>query len=516
MKQKLARYLSQLALTLSAVILTAIFVAPATGQAASSASGELRVAATDVPAALANPYKSVGATTGSIWDLLFDCLVQLGADGSERPGLAVRWETVNETTWRFHLRPDVQFQDGTPVTATSVVGAIEILKAHPEYPVAEEVRTIARATAIGPLTVEIVTKQADAVLPRRFALIRIVDPIAWNKLGPDEFARKPNGSGSYFVTSWGSGNSQITLEANAKSWRAPKSVKRVVITILKDATARVQALMSGQVDVALSLNPDDIETLKAGGMSVYVSRVGQVQVWALPNILKPDSPLRDVRVRQAMNYAVNKDEISKVLIRGIGAPATQGGTMGTFGYDKELEPYPYDPGRARKLLQEAGYPNGFPLIADVVVGLGPADDQIHQKVAADLRAIGLKVELRTTPYSARPAKFYGGQWGDVDVFSSTWNSGLYRDVSRSAQDFSCERPNPYFCDKEISELLSQSKSVMDPAKREAMLKNIMRLNHERASSLWLTEYNSIIGLSARVGEFTTRPTGMVIENIVLK
>jgi peptide/nickel transport system substrate-binding protein len=323
--------------------------------------------------------------------------------------LAERWENPTPTTWRFHLRRGVHFTAGGTVDAAAVVATVELLKAHPDYAVATEVTEIIAARAIDAGTVEIETALPDAILPRRFGLIRIVDPAAWARLGPDGFARTPSGSGPYSISSWTGGGSTIALIANPKSWRAPTSVTRLEITTLKDATSRVQALLSDQVDVSLSLNPDDLAPLKDAGFKTYISTAGQVLVWALPNILKSATPLKDVRVRQALNYAVDKDAIAGALLQGIAGPASQGATPGTFGFDPDLSPYPYDPAKARALLTEAGYPNGFKLIADVVVGLGPADTQIHQKTAADLRAIGIDVELRNTPYTARPQKFYGGQ-----------------------------------------------------------------------------------------------------------
>lgn len=495
----------------TALALTCAFFATTSATAAT-----LRVAATDVPAALGNPYRSVGGTMASVWDLVFDCLIRFDEQGGLAAGLADRWENPTPTIWRFHLRPGATFTGGGPVDAAAVVATVELLKAHHDYAVAGEVAEIVAARALDADTVEIETAAADAILPRRFGLIRIVNPAAWAKLGPDGFARTPSGSGPYTVTSWGEGGSTIALTANPKSWRAPASVTRLEITILKDATTRVQALLSNQVDVALSLNPDDLAPLNAAGFATYVSKAGQVQVWALPNLLKEKSPLKDVRVRQAINYAVDKNAMTDALLQGIAQPASQGATPGTFGFDPELAPYPYDPAKARALLAEAGYANGFKLIADVVVGLGPADTQIHQKAAADLRAVGIDVELRTTPYSARPQKFYGGQWGDVDVFSTTWNGGLYRDVIRTAQDFACTKPNPFFCDDEITDLVAKSRSTMDPGEREQMLRNIMRLYRDRAAALYLTEYNSIIGLAPKVQNFRTRPTGMVVEDVVVK
>lgn len=498
-------------LALAAILL---LQAPAT-IAAEVGGGVLRVAATDVPAALGNPFKSMGATAGSVWDLIFDCLMRFDQSGALAPGLATRWENPNPTTWRFHLRSDVRFFSGAPVDASAILKTIEILKYHPEYPVSGEISTIARVAAIDKLTVEIVTTVPDAILPRRLALVRIVDPAVWEDLGPDQFARTPGGSGPYQPNNWGQTGGKITLKANTASWRAPKSVSQLEMTILKDATTRVQALLSGQVDVALSLNPDDMQSLKTDGFNIYVSKSGQVQVWALPNLLKPNSPLNDVRVRQAMNFAVDKEKISVTLLNGIALPASQGGTANAFGYNPDLKPYPFDPERARRLLSEAGYPQGFSMIADVVVGLGPADAQIHQKAASDLGNVGIRVELRTTPYSARPGKFYGGMWGDADAFSTTWNSGLYRDVIRSAADFACTKPNPFFCDEEITALVKQSQSLMDTRQREQTLQQIMKLNHVAATSLWLVEYNTIIGLAPRISNFATRSTGMAIEDVLL-
>lgn len=491
-----------------------LFLTPQ-GHSAEPRDHVLRVAATDVPAALGNPYKSIGGTPGSVWDVLFDCLTAFDDTGSVAQALAVRWENVAPTTWRFYLRQGATFSNGKAVDANAVVKSIEILKANPAYALSGEVVTIARASAIDPLTVEIVTNRPDAILPRRMSLVRIVEPETWAKLGPDAFAVSPVGSGPYKLENWGQSSGTLVLVANPNSWRAPRDAARVEVLTLKDATTRVQALVSGRVDVALSLNPDDMTTLKDAGFKIYIHHAGQIQVWALPNRRKADSPLNDVRVRQAINYAVNRQQIAATLLNGVADPASEGATPGTFGYDPELKPYPYDLDRARALLKEAGYPQGFPLIVDVLVGLGPADAQIHQQAAQDLGKIGIRVELRTTPYAARPGKYYGGQWGDVDAFSTTWNGGLYRDAIRTAEDFACTKPNPFFCDTEITALVARNPTIMDAAVREKELRQIMKLYRDRAAALWLTEYNSIIGLSPRVLNFKARPTGIVLEQINL-
>ena len=152
----------------------------------------------------------------------------------------------------------------------------------------------------------------------------------------------------------------MRFEAFTKSWRAPQQISGLELWTVPNATSRIQALLTCQVDVLEAIGIDDVPDVEAAGFRVWAFGSGQVSSIAFRTVGNPDSPLQDKRVRQALNYAVDRKMIANMLFGGSAEAASQGAGAGTFGYNPALEPIPYDPARAKTLLSDAGYADGFP------------------------------------------------------------------------------------------------------------------------------------------------------------
>ena len=162
---------------------------------------------------------------------------------------------------------------------------------------------------------------------------------------------------------------------NALSWRAPK-VKALEIREMAESTGRLQALLTGQADIAIGMGPDELPEIEAAGGHLHKRQPHDVISLSL--VVEPGKPAADVRVRQALNYAVDKVSITKVILQGFSRPATQGAVEGLLGYNPDLKPYPYDPAKAKALLKEAGYEKGFTLDAEVIVSSNAGDGPIFK------------------------------------------------------------------------------------------------------------------------------------------
>lgn len=479
----------------------------------------LRVAVSAFPPTLGNPFTGASLPSAELWWSIYDGLTRLNWTGGPEPALALSWENTSPTTWVFKLRPNVTYHNGKPFTSLDVVKILDLMKREEmgRFLIPNELVLVKASRAIDELTVEIETVEPDAILPKRLSTLMIIDPDHWDGIGVDGYTLAPIGTGPFRLISFGRGNATALLEANPASWRAPKHVTSLEYRLVGDKTSRIQGLLSGQVDLITGLHVDDVIILEAQGLNVSVRTNPQVKSIALPNILhEAGHPLEDVRVRQAMNYAVDKKSIAKFIMFDYAEVASQGVTSATIGYNPNLKPYSYDPDRARALLAEAGYPDGFAMNIEVATDTTTPDSLMYQKVEQDLEAIGIDVTLRAIPFSDYSSKYATSDWGDADAFNLIWNNSAFQDPIRPIEYFSCLRANPFFCVPELVEPIIQSNAEIDSAKRDLLLQDIMAQLHALAPAIWLTNavYTSAYG--DRIAEFKSRPTGVMFEELILK
>ena len=479
----------------------------------------LRAAVSAFPPTLGNPFTGASLPAAELWWSIYDGLTRLNWSGGPEPALALSWENTSPTTWVFELRPNVTYHNGKPFSAHDVVKLMNLMKREEmkRYLIPNELTLVKSTRAINDLTVEIETVEPDAILPKRLATLMIIDPDHWDEIGVDGYTVAPVGTGPFRLISFGRGNATATLEAYLESWRAPKDIKTLEYRLVGDKTSRIQGLLSGQLDLITGLHVDDVVIIEAQGFDVSVQTNPQVKSIALPNVLHAEGhPLQDARVRQAFNYAVDKESIAKFIMFDYAEVASQGVTSATIGFNPSLKPYNYDPDRARALLVEAGYPDGFAMNIEVATDTTTPDSLMYQKVEQDLEAIGIDVTLRAIPFSDYSSKYATSEWGDADAFNLIWNNSAFQDPIRPIEYFSCLRANPFFCAPELVEPIKRSNAEIDSAKRDLLLQEIMAQLHELAPAIWLTNavYTSAYG--PRIEEFKSRPTGVMFEELKLQ
>ena len=465
-------------------------------------AGKIRIGLDSLPLSFGNPFRTAQIPTTYFTSAIFDGLTHIELNGTLKPRLATRWESVDATTWRYVLRDDVVFSNGTPFTAEAVKVAVDYLAS--EEAVREglvrEIPALKSARVIDEHTIDITLAEPDAQFPRSAAALPAVEPNEWLRLGREAFSKSPVGTGPYKLVEWQA--NRALLSAHETSWRRAKT-RDLEIVIIPEATSRAQALMADRIDIAVGLSPDMVKSVESeGGQAV---RIPTAQVWGWAFVLmregKPvDSPLQDKRVRQAMTMAVNRQLIVDTLLDGAARVAGQGATRAVYGYNPDITPFAYDPAAAKKLLAEAGYPNGFEMSVLSTAGSAGADAEIHQRLAADLAVIGIKAEVRSAPMQQYLQHLSLGTM-PTDAFGMSYPADPNIDAIRPLRIHSCLRRQPFYCDERIMPKIKATLVSRDPTQALNLRREILAWYHDEAPMLFVYEGVRFTGLAAKVRGF---------------
>lgn len=497
------------AVGLSALLAAGIGVS---GASAQMQDDTIRFGTKSISPSLGRP--EAGTASPSVYTLwpIYETLTRASPTGDVSGLLATSWKNIDATTWRFTLREGVKFQNGKAFTAKDVAGQIDYLINNDEaagtvaYGTNNRQAKIVSAEAIDDLTVEFKTETPVPELPRQMAGFWIPDIDAKNDLGLDGFSKAPIGTGPFRAVAFNGGvDGTVDYEAFAGAWR-PAKVKRLQTIALPEAATRVTAILSGEIDVSQGVSFDAIAQLEAQGHRVDVAERPSVMGWRFMSV-RENSPFHDKRVRQAANYAIDRNAISTELLGGVSPPAGQCATRGTFGYNPDVKPYPYDPAKAKALLAEAGYADGFDTEAMVLPGSFPADAEIYQFAAQQLNAVGIRVSLTQIQFSEWLDNWFGKKKGPgetmgfSDIFQNSCHN--FNAIPFDAYpNLSCEKDLPSHCDAEESALLKAAFEEFDMEKRRNLIQDLMVLNHENAPNLFFVDLVDMTGLNKRVKGFS--------------
>ena len=466
--------------------------------------GTLRIAMSEIPPAQADPAQHLGRPAVLIWPAFYDALTSIDSDGEVEPWLAESWEPTSDTVWTFELRQDVEFSNGEPFNADAVVKAAdEILFGYgAEAPVRTNLlSTVVEVRATGEHSVEFETEAPDPLLPKRVAQFYPLPPVYFDQVGQEGFASAPIGTGPFVVDSWDPG--RVRMSKNPTSWR-PARVDNLEFIEIAESNARRAALMSGQVEIAYDLPSTDVAELEAAGVDVHIGddpRVRSIAFFAS----KEGTPVASPEVRLALNYAVNMEQIVETFFAGRAPIASQAATANASGYNSDLQPYPYDPDRARQLLEQAGYPDGFEMAIEVTATTD-LDKSLYEAVAQDLRQVGVVAELREIPFAEWRDKLYSAGWeGDAFSFSIAFDPTF--DVSRGYQNLGCDVPHSFFCDEEVTAMVRDADTMVDLEQRAQLLRDAQAVAYENPPAIFMEQRVMFIGVTG-VADFES--TNMII------
>lgn len=355
-----------------------------------AAKGELEhvTLGLSVEAGTMDPHMHVSRWTLDVHNQCFDQLVHRDPKAKTIPGLATAWKQRDERTWRFELRKGVRFHGGEPFDADAVKYSYDrIMDPNQKSPMASSLRLVEKVSVVDAHTIEIVTKAPAPVLPAYLSLYTNIANRAWMTAKGADTARTLNGTGAFKLVDWRKGD-HIKLVRNDAYWAGRPAIRSATLRPIPDANSRVLALQKGEADIVQDLPAALADGIKKNP-GLRVSAVPSIRVHFI--VLRTDvKPLNDARVRQALNYAVNKEAITQQLLRGYGRPLTQGLTPAMFGYAPDVPGYPYNPDKAKALLREAGFPKGFQTEIS-----GPVlNGEIVEAVAGNLREVGVELSIR--------------------------------------------------------------------------------------------------------------------------
>ena len=476
---------------------------------------------------------------------LFDSLVELDQTLNVKPLLAESWEVSRDgLTYTFKLKRGVKWHDGKPFTARDVAftfyavldpkvttphrAYFDALAGFPELTAKENPKR-PEELAVRPIEVvddhtvrfrlrypsgsflAVLTNPRAGIVPEH--LLKGVD------LNTAEFNRKPVGTGPFRFASWDRGQ-RVVLEKNPTYWKQPVKVERVIYRPIVEDQARLTELMTGGLDLIVGVPADYVSKLEQSPNVSILKQTG-AHVWYL-GINNQKKPFDDKRVRQALNYAVNKDAIVRDVLKGTGTLSKGPVLPGTWGADAALKAYPYDPEKAKKLLAEAGYPNGFSTTLWVPEsGSGmQAPVAMSTVMQSNLKAVGVNVTLQTMEWGAYLTKLRSKE---QDLFALSWMAGtedpdmVMYPLLHSSQWTPVGPNRALYKNARFDELLQQARLTTDQAKRAQLYKEAQRILVDDAPWVFVDHEIQIAAFTKRVQGFKLHPSfDLRVETISLK
>jgi peptide/nickel transport system substrate-binding protein len=401
-------------------------------------------------------------------------LSKAGAPAPVAPALATSWQVAQDhRTWTFTLRKGVIFQDGTPFDADAVVFNLDryLKKGSADYTAAlgaaaqEYGSDIASYRALDSAHVQLVTTTANGHFTDDLTHLLMASPTAVRKYGTDGFHDHPVGTGPFSFVSQKAGQ-EIDMAANTRYWRGAPKLDRLVVKALPDPAARSAALLSGGANLIDYPNPDDLAKLRSEGARIAANSYDHIWYWILD---QSKAPWNKAQVRQAANYAIDREAIAGKLLGGTAGPAYQAAPPGTVAHDPAGARYSYDPAKARRLLAQAGYPDGFSTTVTVpTAGSGNLlPVPITEALQRDLAAVGIKVTIRTTDWSSLLSDEAKGKvaLGSQALAQSTT---LFQSESLLPLFLGTGSPfwTGHYSDPAVDALIKEASASVDPALRQ--------------------------------------------------
>jgi peptide/nickel transport system substrate-binding protein len=482
-----------------------------------------------------DPHFTATGTHAEALKHVFDTLVWSG-DGLEiEPRLATSWKAVDPTTWEFKLRGGVKFHDGSDFTAEDVKFSIARMQTPMgPNPTTIYVRRVKEVQAPDPLTVRVITDGPAPNLPNDFIRLFIVSHQAAAGVTKDNANEVFNsgkaavGTGPYKFTSW-TPKGDFVVERFDGYWGGKEPWARVVRKEIPNDAARVAQLKAGQLDLITRVPASDVATLERDP-KISVAKVDTVYVFNLEMDMReqppagqisakdgsalPKNPYLDIRVREAIDLAIDRKALAEIAMEGLGKPVNQVVTPSIFGYSKSLPERKYDLAAAKKLMADAGYPNGFKIVFSFTQDRLPGDRQVGTSIAQMLAGIGIDAQANAQP----AAVFFPARTrGDLSMSMSGWGTltgEAHYTLSSLAHSNDKDRKFGAFNvlgyrNAEMDKLIQDAAVEMDESKRRALLekanelvlKDRQRLPIMAVGSAWAMQKGKIT-IKPRVDEDT--------------
>lgn len=478
---------------------------------AATAGGSTGTITVVPPQSLQTMDPNIGVTeiTRMITGHMYDQIIELGDDATLKPMLAESWQAVDDLTWEFKLRSGVTFHDGTPFNSEVMKFTIERIL-NPDYNSLQRTYWVPVTEISTPdeLTCIIKTETPMGVMPYVMALTTPVHPDVG--MDPEGFPEVPIGTGPFKFVEWLI-DDRVVMEANPDYWGGPPLVQEAIFRTIPELSTRMSALEAGEVDIVLEIVPEDVERIE-GREGISVLNVETFRTsWLWMNASR--EPFTDVRVRQAIQHAINLDDIAESIIKGVGIKALAPVAPKVFGFNPNLPPYEYNPEKAKALLAEAGFPDGF---ATTAKGIGERGGytrfgDVAEVVIAYLAEVGIIVEPIVTDPATANKDLLELNW-DLHFAGSTAVTGdADNGMSRL---YLSDAKRTGWSNAEVDELLLKGRQSTDQDERLAAYQKAQEILWSEGPTVWLYHHLDTIGISNRVQGFVARPDRMLrVRNV---
>ena len=456
-----------------------------------------------------DPHAQNHQTTLNFQMHVYEALTRYTKDYAVEGALATSWQQMSPTQWRFNLRKNVKFHDGTPFTADDVVFSYKRAGTPPSN-LTSAVTGIREVKKIDDYTVDLMLEGPNPVLLRQIIEARIMSR-AWgekNKVEKSQdykakeetfAARNANGTGPYILKSW-QADVKTELTLNKNWWdKMEGNIDEVVFTPVKSDGTRVAALLSGDVDIITDPPPQDVAKLRqSGNLKIIDGGENRTIFFGMDQFrdelqyssVKGKNPLKDRRVRLALHSAIDADAIKRTLMRGQSIPAGMMIAPQVHGWSADLDKRaPVDVEGAKKLLADAGYPQGFEVTLDCPNNRYVNDEEICQAVASMWAKIGIKTKLNAMPFATYIPKIlkndtsiYMLGWG-VSTFDALYSlQALQRTVDpKGGADGSYNLGR--YSNAKVDALIDSIKIETDVAKRDALIRDTYKILNDDVAYL---------------------------------
>jgi len=442
--------------------------------------------------------------------------------------LATDWDVSEDgTVYTFSLRDGVEFHDGTPFNAEAVKFNFDRMldESHPfhdtgPFPLSFFFSAVQEVEAVDDMTVRFTLNEPYAPFLSNLAYPTglLVSPAAVAEHGSD-FGRNPSGTGPFRFAEWRS-NEAVVIERNEAYWGEEAGSQAVIFRPITDANTRVAEMLAGGIDMMVEVPPTSLSQFTGEAYSV-VEQAGP-HVWFL--ILNAmEGPFADQRIRQAANYAINKESLVNDVLEGT-ADVAAGPIPPAFAwaYNEALEPYPYDPERARELLAEAGQENPSVTFYVTEGGSGMLDPvAMGTSMQADLAAVGFDVTIETYEWNTFLGRVNPGLEGKADMAQMAWMTNdpdtlpylaLRTDAWPEAGGFN----SGYYSNPEVDALLEEARTATDQDRRAELYREMQAIVQEDAPWVFVANWKQNAVTSDRVENFTLEPSFLLHLQDVVK
>lgn len=440
-----------------------------------------------------NPAQVADATT--LYNTLrniYDPLFYMDRDQNPIPWLATGYELIDDLTWEIYLREDVTFHNGEPFDAEAVKFTFDyIMDPENNSQLQPYIEAVESVEIVDPYTVRIKTSRPEPTLRQNLNIILIIPPQYTQEHGIETLTSEPVGTGAFRFVEWVPGE-RLVLEANPDYFGGAPAVDRVEFRSIAEPSARMAALISGEVDLALSVPPQFVPEIEAAGRRVASVPGRRVVLIGLDQV--NPGPMQDVRVRQAVNHAVDVDLIVEQILGGFATPMP-GPLPVVNAHHVEVEAYAYDPERARELLAEAGYADGLKLTLHSPEGRYLNDREVAEAVANQLSQVGIEVEVQVHEWVNFLERVRALQVTDMHLIG---RSDRFFDGGIMLDWFLCGKTYVTYCDERIDEVLTEAAAIVDPEARAEAMAEVQRLVLAEAPWLFLYQQHDIYAMSEKL------------------